>query len=140
MKVYKANRKGFINYLLVGSVLFPIIIFLINSTIFMEEPLILIPLFLPLIFIFWIYFNTSYRIENKELFYCSGFLKGKIEILSIKEIKNGKTMWSGIKPALSTKGIIIKYNMYDEIYLAPENNNKLISDLLKINQDIIITQ
>ena len=49
-------------------------------------------------------------------------------------------MWSGIKTALSTKGIIIKYNMYDEIYLAPENNNELISDLLKINQDIIITQ
>jgi hypothetical protein len=86
----------------------------------------------------WIYIDTIYKIENNELIYRSGFLKGKIEIQNIKEILKGKTMWSGIKPALAGKGLIIKYNKYEEIYVAPVNNDEMIADLLKINSEIKI--
>ncbi|WP_223269287.1 MULTISPECIES: PH domain-containing protein [unclassified Polaribacter] len=78
--------------------------------------------------------------ENNELIYRSGFLRGKVEIPTIKEILKGKTMWSGIKPALAKNGLIIKFNKYDEIYIAPESNNELISDLLKLNSEIKITE
>ena len=88
----------------------------------------------------WIYFDTFYKIENKNLIYHSGFLRGKVEIPMIKEILKGKTMWSGIKPALARKGLIIKFNKYDEIYIAPESNAELISDLLKVNSEIKITE
>ena len=140
MKIYKANRKGFINYLLIGSLILPIIVFLLDKGTFTEKPFILLPLLSPLILIFWIYFDTFYKIKNNELIYRSGFLRGKIEILNIKEIQKGKTMWSGIKPALARNGLIIKFNKYDEIYIAPENNDELISDLIKLNSEIKITE
>lgn len=140
MKIYKANRKGFINYLLIGSVILPIVVFFLDKNTFSEKPFILLPLLSPLILIFWIYFDTSYKIENNELIYRSGFLRGKIKILNIKEILKGKTMWSGIKPALARNGLIIKYNKYDEIYISPENNDELISDLIKLNSEIKITE
>ena len=140
MKIYKANRKGFINYLLIGSMILPIVVLFLDKNTFIEKPFILLPLLIPLILIFWIYFDTLYKIENNELIYRSGFLRGKIEILNIKEIRKGKTMWSGIKPALARKGLIIKYNKYDKIYVAPENNDEMISDLLKINSEIKILE
>jgi hypothetical protein len=94
----------------------------------------------PLVLIFWIYFDTFYKIENNELIYRSGFLRGKIKIPTIKEIIIGKTIYSGIKPALAKNGLIIKFNKYEEIYIAPINNNELISDLLKKNSEIKITE
>ncbi|MDG4951287.1 PH domain-containing protein [Weeksellaceae bacterium KMM 9724] len=140
MKVYKANRKGFINYLVIGSVLLPIAIFFLDKNTFTEKPFILLPLLSPLVLIFWIYFDTFYKIENKELMYRSGFIRGKIEISNINEIVKGKTKWSGIKPALARKGLIIKFNKYDEVYIAPKNNEELISDLMKLNPEIKITE
>ena len=140
MKIYKANRKGLINYLLIGSLILPIVVFFLDKNTFTEKPFILLPLLSPLILIFWIYFDTFYKIENNELIYRSGFLRGKIEILNIKEILKGKTMWSGIKPALAKNGLIIKFNKYDEIYIAPENNDELISDLIKLNSEIKIIE
>jgi hypothetical protein len=140
IKIYKANKKGFITYLLIATVIFPIVIFILDKHTLTEKPYILLPLMSPLTILFWIYFDTFYKIENKELIYRSGFIRGKIEISSIKEIQKGKTMWSGIKPALARHGLIIKFNKYDEIYIAPENNNELISDLLKLNSEIKITE
>ena len=140
MKIYKPNKKGLINYLLIGSVILPMIIFFLDKNTFTEKPFILLPLLSPLILIFWIYFDTYYKIVNNELIYRSGFLRGKVEIPTIKEILKGKTMWSGIKPALAKNGLIIKFNKYDEIYIAPESNNELISDLLKLNSEIKITE
>ncbi|MDG4945854.1 PH domain-containing protein [Weeksellaceae bacterium KMM 9713] len=140
MKIYKANRKGFINYLLIGSVFLPIAIFFLDRNTFSEKPFILLPLLSPIVLIFWIYFDTFYKIENKELMYRSGFIRGKIEISNINEIVKGKTKWSGIKPALARNGLIIKFNKYDEVYIAPQNNEELISDLMKLNPEIKISE
>jgi len=49
-------------------------------------------------------------------------------------------MWSGIKPALARNGLIIKYAKYEEIYLAPENNDEMVADLLKINSEIKVKE
>jgi hypothetical protein len=140
MKIYKASRKGFINYLLIGFLIFPIAIFYFEEKTFTQNPFILLLLLSPLILITWIYFDTSYKIENGKLIYRSGFLRGKIEIQKIREIITGKTMWSGRKPALAKKGLIIKFNKYDEIYIAPQNNKEMISDLLKVNPEINIVE
>lgn len=120
--------------------LLPIIIFFIDKNTFTEKSFIRLPVWSPLVLIFWIYFDTFYKIENNELIYRSGFLRGKVKICIIKEILKGKTMWSLIKPALGRNGLIIKFNRYDEIYIAPESNNELISNLLKVNPEIKITE
>ena len=140
MKTYKANKKGFIRYLLAGFFLLPILIFYLDQNTFIEKPFILLPLLSPLALITWVYFDTYYKIEQNNLIYRSAFLRGKIAISDIKEIQKDKTMWSGTKPALAKNGLIIKYSKYDEIYLAPENNNEMVADLLKINPNIKVSK
>ena len=140
MKTYQANRKGLINYVLIGAILLPIGVVILDPDTFTEKPFILLPLLIPAILVFWIYFDTSHKIDKDQLIYRSGFLKGEIESKTIQEIKKGKTMWSGIKPALAKKGLIILYRNFDEKYIAPENNSEMISDLLKLNSKIKITE
>lgn len=140
MKTYKAKRKGLINYLLIGAVVLPIAIFFLDKDTFIKNPFILLPLLSPLALIVWIYFDTLYKIEKNQLIYRSAFLRGRIDISKIKEIVVGKTMWSGIKPAMATNGLIIKFNSYDEVYIAPKNNDELIADLLELNPGIKIAE
>jgi hypothetical protein len=140
MTTYKSSRKGAINYLLIGAIALPIVIFLLDKETFTKNPYILLPLLGILIQILWIYFDTSYKIVNDELLYFSGFVRGKIKIANIREIAKGKTMWSGMTPALSGKGLIIKYNRFDRIYISPEDNNEVTTHLLKINPDIRIVK
>lgn len=137
MKKYKANRKGFF---------FPLIIILliafmvINISLTKGEKFFFIQSFLvaPLFLFLSMYFNTYYVIEKGLLKYQSGFMKGNIPICNIIEIQKNKTLWSGKKPALSKNGLIIKYNKFDEIYIAPENNDEMLADLLAINNKILI--
>lgn len=53
-----------------------------------------------------------------------------MDIASITTILQGKTRWVGVKPALATGGLIVKYNRYDDVYIAPEDSDALIADLL----------
>lgn len=92
MKTYKAKRKGIINYILVLFLILPLVFCLLFKERFIENSLILIPILSPLALILWIYFDTLYKIENDQLYYRSGFLRGKIDISKICEITKGKTM------------------------------------------------
>jgi hypothetical protein len=136
-KKYKA-KKG---WLIVATILFlivlPIVLYLFED----ENPDLLTFLLiysLPMGLLFWMYFDTSYQIMNDKIYYRCAFLKGEIEIASIKELEVGATMYVGLKPALAFKGIIIKYGKYDDIYIAPENNDELANDLLAINPSIVV--
>lgn len=135
-KKYKA-KKG---WLIVATILFlivlPIVLYLFED----ENPDLLTFLLiysLPMGLLFWMYFDTSYQIVNEKLYYRCAFFKGEIEIATIKELEVGATMYVGLKPALAFKGIIIKYGKYDDIYVAPENNDELANDLLTINPSIV---
>ena len=89
--------------------------------------------------LFWIYFGTSYQLTNTLLKYRSGPMSGQIEIERIREIEVGKTLWVGLKPATARKGLIIKYDKYNEIYISPATNDLFIEHLLKLNKGIKIT-
>lgn len=138
MKQYKAKTKGFINYVMILFFLLPFVVFYLKTDEIMNNILLILPLVLPFLILFWMYSSTKYSIENTLLKYQSGFIKGVIEIKEIREITVGKTMWSGLKPALASKGIIIKYGKFDEIYIAPENNLEMVEDMLKIKPEIVI--
>jgi hypothetical protein len=89
-------------------------------------------------FLLWIFYGTYYLLDNTHLSYFCGPIKGKIEISTIKEITPNKTMWVGLKPATGRKGLIIKYDKYDEIYISPINNDIFIAEILKLNPAIKI--
>ena len=88
----------------------------------------------------WIYFDTSYKLNQEEFSYKSGPFRGKIEINRINEVIKGKTMWAGLKPATAQKGLIIKYDKYNEIYISPRTNDLFIETLLDLNSEIRITE
>jgi len=140
MTIYKANRKGYIKYILFVFMILPFFLFLLNESDFADKPFLVLVVFIPAILFLWIYVDTYYKIDGNKLIYHSAFIHGRIDIDQIKQITKGKTLWVGVKPALSTKGLIIKYNKYDEIYIAPESNEDLISDLLKLNKEIAIIE
>lgn len=89
----------------------------------------------------WIISKTFYEIKNDSLLICkSGPFKKKIQIKNIKRIEfhNGLIIPSLWKLSLSDKGIIIFYNQFDDIYISPKNADKFLTELLKINPNIVI--
>ncbi len=89
----------------------------------------------------WIISKTFYKIKNDSLLICkSGPFKKKIQIKKIKRIEfhNGLIIPSLWKLSLSDKGIIIFYNQFDDIYISPKNADKFLTELLKINPNIVI--
>lgn len=97
-------------------------------------------LILILILLFWILESIKYELSDKYLFYQSGPIKGKIEIDRIREIIVGRSLWAGLKPALARKGLIFKYNKYDEIYISPESNDLFVQKIKEINPGINIIE
>ena len=83
-------------------------------------------------------FGTSYSLTSSFLNYKSGPLKGSIPLENIREIIKNKTLWVGLKPATARKGLIIKYNAYDEIYISPQDNEEFIKSILSYKADIKI--
>jgi len=136
MKIYKSKKDILIISIAIVILLLPVMVFFMDKTYFARNPVALLPLLLPVILMLWIYFDTYYIIEDQKLKYHSAFLRGEIDIMNIREIVNGETVWVGIKPALARKGLIIKFNRFDEIYIAPADNNGLITDLLVIKPEI----
>lgn len=99
---------------------------------------ILLPVFI--VFLFGLLY-TNYELANGYFRYRSGFIiNGKIEISRIREIVKGKTLRVGFKPATATKGLIIKYDKYEELYISPATNDSFIEEILKIKSDIVITE
>lgn len=86
----------------------------------------------------WIVFDTKYKIKENKLYYCSGPIRGKIDVLKINKIENVKTWYvtSVLKPALGSYGLTITYNRFDDIYISPKNKEDFIAELLKINPNI----
>lgn len=90
--------------------------------------------------IIWTIKDTYYILTEKELKFKSGFLKGSIKTESIKELEVNKTMWVGIKPATAKRGVIVKYNQFDQIYISPRDNEEFVKELLKIKPEIKINR
>lgn len=137
MKKYKAKKGTGIKMLLAFSILFPAVVYISDSQSLFNFSGLSLLLLIPLLMLGWVYLSTAYWIDNEKLFYKSAFLKGDLNIPQITGITKNKTRWTGVKPAMAGKGLIIKMK-YDEIYVAPEDNDEMIQDLLRINPGIEI--
>lgn len=87
----------------------------------------------------WIWFGTRYEIGDDLFIYRSGPVRGKIPIKKIKEITPHVRSWSGIRPALSFEYLKIRYNTYDDVFIAPKEEDKFIESMKEKNPEIIIT-
>jgi hypothetical protein len=86
----------------------------------------------------WIWFGTWYKLEQGQLLYKSGPLKGRIPVKSIRKIVKGKTLWAGFKPALARKGLIIKYGRGEQIYISPSGHDAFLAEIKKMNPGVEI--
>lgn len=118
-----------------SSIVLPAVVYVYDSQLLFNYPGLFLLLLIPFLMLSWVYFSTYYWIENEKLFYKSAFLNGDLDILQITGITKNRTLWIGVKPAMAGKGLIIKMK-YDEIYVAPEDNEEMVEDLLKINPGI----
>ena len=126
-------------YLIVLVLTYAIASKLIFEDINFETIIMSIIIFVSDIFILGALLFTHYEIKGNILYWRSGILKGKINIDTINTIeKRKKGMYSGLKPALSEKGLIIKYNKYDEIYISPKTNESFINRILGVNKNVEI--
>ncbi len=139
MKTYKAKKGRLMKGILLTLLTLPLAYGLLDPKPMEEKLRRIIPLTAPALFIIWPYVATRYQIRGHTFYYKSGYIKGEIDIGSIRPILKGKTRWVGVKPALATGGLIVKYNRYDDVYIAPEASDALIADLLTINPSIQVT-
>lgn len=140
MKVYKAKITGFFLYFLLVYTFLLVGFVLYTPEVIKDKPIVIGILLIPVVYMTWVCVNTHYRIEGEKLKYVSGFLKGEIPITQITTIVKNKSAWSGLRPALAQKGLIIRFNRFDEIYLAPVSNDELIFNVLAINNRIHVTE
>ncbi|NDV44361.1 PH domain-containing protein [Flagellimonas sediminis] len=88
----------------------------------------------------WMYFGTRYELAADGLVYQCGPMRGKISYDRIREIVKGKTLWVGLKPATARKGLIVKFDRFDEIYISPDTNERFIEKILEKNPNIKISE
>lgn len=82
----------------------------------------------------WLWFGTSYKIDDENLIVKNGPFKSTIDIKSIKKLRATKTLLAG--PALSIDRIEIQYKRYDFVIVSPKEKNKFIESLLSKNKSI----
>lgn len=88
----------------------------------------------------WFYFGTYYELGKDGLVYRWGPIHRKISLDRITEIVKGKTLYIGFRPATSRKGLIVKYDTYNEIYISPQTNETFIQKVLELKSDIKISE
>jgi hypothetical protein len=114
---------------------------IINEEMEKDEYWTIILIFAVVGLLFWLYFGTNYELSKENgLIYKSGPFNGKINIDRITEIIKGKTLWIGFRPATSRKGLIVKYDKYNEIYISPKTNESFIEKILELKGNIKITE
>ena len=126
-----------INTFLIGVAVFAIV----KGDMDKEGYLALILIFAVVGLVFWLFYGTGYELTKENgLIYRSGPFKGKIAVDRITEIIKGKTLWVGFRPATARKGLIIKYDRFNEIYISPKTNETFIEKILQLNGRIKITE
>jgi hypothetical protein len=131
------SKKG----VLTGSILVGVVLFMLGEMVllpFREKPMAYVLLAVPIALIAWMWFGTSYRIDATHLHFASGPLRGKIALTAITQLTCGETMWAGYRPALARKGIVVRYNRWDEIYVSPKEQEAFVAELVARNPKIAV--
>jgi hypothetical protein len=142
MKRYLSTKNTFTVAILWGIVLLMLLLLYVGLR---KEHLTLLPIGMVSVvvsLIVWTLLDTRYVIKQHFLLYRSGPFRGRIDIAKISRIKyfSGMSVPVTMKPALDTKGFIITYNKYDDVYVSPQKSDIFLAELLKINPQIEVIQ
>lgn len=86
-------------------------------------------------FVVYLFFKTSYTINDKQLHIkCGPFSYQPIAITDIKEISNTNSIIAS--PAPSFDRIAIMYNEHARIIISPKDKKSFVDDLKDVNPDI----
>ena len=138
---FNSRKDSSFIIILIGTVLLLsgiLIVSFIVKDFYLAGLLPMIIVFACLAMLVWMYFGTYYVLSEDKLKWYCGPLRSSIDITSINTIIVGRTLWVGNKPALARKGLRVKYNKYDEIYISPETNEFFVEAILKLNSEIKI--
>jgi hypothetical protein len=140
MNRFLSSKNTFTISILWGIVLFFMVMLILNY----EKgnipivPIIIISLVTA--FVLWVLLDTRYVIKNNFLLYRSGPIRGRVDITKIKSIKrfSGLNVPVMLKPALDTKGFIVTYNQFDDLFISPKMSDQFLEEIKKINPKIEI--
>jgi hypothetical protein len=99
-----------------------------------QEYLIKIILILPITSVLaWCLLDTKYILHETYLAYKSGPFRGKISYRQIRKVEVDDSFFKAVilKPGLGIKGLIVRYDRFEEIYISPENRADFIAELKK---------
>lgn len=141
MKRFLSSKNTFTIAILWILVVFFIGILIVNFEKGNFPPVPIIVLSLVTGLILWVLLDTRYVIKNNFLLYRSGPIRGKIDISKIKSLKrfSGLNVPVLLKPALDTKGFIVTYNQFDDLFISPKMSDIFVEEIRKINPQIEIT-
>lgn len=128
---------------LTGSIIAGVVLFMIGEMVllpFHENPIAYIVMALPIALMAWTWFDTGYRIDASHLYFACGPFRGKIALANITLLTCGETMWAGYRPALARKGIVVRYNRWDEIYISPKDQEAFVAGLVERNPKIAVVK
>jgi hypothetical protein len=140
MKRFLSSKSTFTYIFLWAIVLFMIVVLYLGIK---ENGVSIIPIVIVSLvigFLLWVLLDTRYVIKNHFLLYRSGPIRGRINIEQIQKIKKHSGLYVPVtlKPALDTKGLIITYNKYDDLFISPIKSDLFLEELMKINPKIEI--
>lgn len=88
-----------------------------------------------LVFIIHMFYNTSYRITDKQLLIkCGFFSNAAVDVSQIKSITKSRTILAS--PAASLDRIELKYGKWDSLIISPNDKIGFVNELLKLNPNI----
>ena len=132
-KKYMPEKSMGFGILLFACLLVCWLIFLLHSHIV----ILFFALIITLFFI-WIWFGTSYQVNDEYFMYQSGPFRKKIPINRIVRINRNVRSLYGMRPALTFEYLQIRYNKYDDVFIAPKDEESFIADLTSLNPKITV--
>jgi len=138
MNRFLSTKNTFTIVILWSIVFFFIIMLVLN---FEKGNIPLVPMIITSLvtaFVLWVLLDTRYVLKNNFLLYRSGPIRGRVDISKIKSIKrfSGLNVPVMLKPALDTKGFIVTYNQFDDLFISPKMSDVFIEEIKKINPKI----
>ena len=87
---------------------------------------------------FYTWYYTFYIIEGHRLRYQAGIFSGSLDVRNIVSVLPSKYPSAGIRPAISTEGLLIHCSGGQQLFVSPVNEAAFRGALQKINQSIVI--
>src|SRR4051812_1678037 len=123
--VYKSKKGSLL--IIINSLM---LITLIAALVFREWPAVVIFGLANCMFL-WLWLDTYCIIKDDQLFYKCAFVSGSVPISTIHEIEKHTEgiVVATAKASLAMKGLVIKYNRWDDLFVSPQNEEQFIAEL-----------